>query len=102
RVLGADQGVVEWSRQWKHQAPSFLSLGFGLGVPLALAGYSLVRRTFPRRPELTLMAAWLLLVLALLYIPNPVNIQRRLIDGVYLPVGMLAAVGGRGGDAPRC
>jgi hypothetical protein len=93
RVLGTDQVVVEWSRQWKHQAPSFLSLVFGLGVPLALAVYALARRTFAGRPELTLMAAWLLLVLALLYIPNPVNIQRRLIDGIYLPVAMLAAAG---------
>jgi hypothetical protein len=35
----------------------------------------------------------LILVVALLYIPNPVNIQRRLIDGLYIPIAMLAAVG---------
>jgi len=93
RILGTDPVVVEWSRQWKHSAPSFISLAFGLGVPLALAAYAVARRAFIDRPELVLMGAWLLLVLALLYIPNPVNIQRRLIDGIYLPVAMLAAAG---------
>jgi hypothetical protein len=93
RVLGTDQVVVEWSRQWRHSAPGLISLVFGMGLPLALAAYALARRVFADRPELFLMAAWLLLVLALLYIPNPVNIQRRLIDGIYLPVAMLAAAG---------
>ena len=92
-VLGSDPVVVAWSRQWKHQAPSFISLVFGLGLPLALAVYAIARGAHRRSPELALMAAWLLLVVALLYIPNPVNIQRRLVDGLYLPQAMLAAVG---------
>jgi hypothetical protein len=92
-VLNGDPVIVEWSRQWKHQAPGFISLLFGLGLPLALAIYALLRRVFRGIPELTLMAAWLILVVALLYIPNPVNIQRRLVDGLYIPVAFLAAVG---------
>jgi len=92
-VLNGDAVIVEWSRQWKHQAPGFISLLFGLGVPLALALYALARGVFRDRPESAVMAAWLILVVALLYIPNPVNIQRRLIDGLYMPVGMMAAAG---------
>ena len=92
KVLGGDPVIVEWSRQWKHQAPSFLSLVFGMGLPLWLAVYAIARGVHRRSPELALMAAWLLLVVALLYIPNPVNIQRRLIDGLFLPEAMLAAV----------
>ena len=92
-VLGGDPVIVEWSRQWKHQAPSFISLVFGMGLPLALAAYAIARGAYRGSPELALMAAWLLLVVALLYIPNPVNIQRRLVDGLYLPEAMLAAVG---------
>lgn len=92
-VLGGDPVIVEWSRQWKHQAPGFVSLLFGLGLPLAFAVYAIAGGAHRRSPELAMMAAWLLLVVALLYIPNPVNIQRRLIDGLYLPEAMLAAVG---------
>jgi hypothetical protein len=92
-VLNGDAVIVEWSKQWKHQAPGFISLLFSLGVPLALALYAVARGAHRGRPELALMVAWLVLVVALLYIPNPVNIQRRLIDGLYMPVGMLAAAG---------
>jgi hypothetical protein len=92
-VLGGDPVIVEWSRQWKHQAPGLVSLAFGLGLPLAAAAYAIARGAYQRSPELALMAGWLVLVIALLYIPNPVNIQRRLIDGLYLPEAMLAAVG---------
>jgi hypothetical protein len=92
-VLDGDPVIVAWSHQWKHQAPGFVSLVFGLGLPLAFAVYAIARGAHRHSPELALMAAWLLLVVALLYIPNPVNIQRRLIDGLYLPEAMLAAVG---------
>lgn len=92
-ILSGDDVVVEWSKQWKHQAPGFVSFLFALGLPLALAIYAMWRRRLRGRAELTLMGAWLILVFALLYIPNPVNIQRRLIDGLYLPVAMLAASG---------
>ena len=92
-ILSGDVVVVEWSKQWKHQAPGFVSFVFGLGLPLALAIYAVARKGLRAGTQLTLMAAWLALVLALLYIPNPVNIQRRLIDGLYLPVAMLAAWG---------
>jgi hypothetical protein len=92
RVLTDDPVIVEWARQWKHQAPGPLSFLIALGLPLLLAAVSLAgaRR---RSPEVLLLAAWVALVVALLYIPNPVNIQRRLTDGIYLPVGMLAALG---------
>jgi hypothetical protein len=39
------------------------------------------------------MLVWPPLVFALLYLPNLANIQRRLLDALYVPIGMLAAVG---------
>ncbi|HEY8740367.1 MAG TPA: hypothetical protein VIN56_07230 [Candidatus Dormibacteraeota bacterium] len=93
RILTGDPVIVEWSKQWKHQAPGFLSLIFGLGLPLALAVVAVASGAGRRTPELSLLVAWLVLVGLMLYLPNPVNIQRRLIDGLYIPVGILAAVG---------
>lgn len=91
RVLTADPVVVAWSSQWRHQAPEPLGLVFALGLPLVLAAVAVAARGLG--PRLGLMAAWLALVFVLLYLPNPVNIQRRLIDGIYLPVAVLAAAG---------
>jgi hypothetical protein len=39
------------------------------------------------------MLVWPPLVIALLYLPNLANIQRRLLDALYVPLGILAAVG---------
>jgi hypothetical protein len=91
RVLSADPVVVAWSSQWRHQAPEPLGLLFALGLPLGLAVVAVAARGLG--PRLSLMAAWVALVFVLLYLPNPVNIQRRLIDGIYLPVALLAAAG---------
>jgi len=93
RILTADPVIVEWSKQWKHQAPGFLSLVFGLGLPLVLAAVAVAGGAGRRTPELGLVLAWVVLVGLMLYLPNPVNIQRRLIDGLYIPVSILAAVG---------
>jgi len=92
RVLTADSVVVAWSREWRHQAPDLLGFVFALGLPLALAVVA-GRHWRQASPGLRLMGAWVLLVLVMMYLPNPVNIQRRLVDGIYLPVAMLAAAG---------
>ena len=93
RILTADPVIIEWSRQWKHQAPGLLSLVFGLGLPLVLATVAVAAGAGRRNPELGLVLAWVVVVGLMLYLPNPVNIQRRLIDGLYIPVSILAAVG---------
>jgi hypothetical protein len=92
-VLTGDPVIVEWSHQWRHQAPGPLSLALALGLPLALAVWGALRGADRGLPEQRLMAAWVVLVGLLLYLPNPVNIQRRLLDGIYLPVAVLAAAG---------
>ncbi|MDQ6748036.1 MAG: hypothetical protein M3010_08040 [Candidatus Dormibacteraeota bacterium] len=91
RVLTADPVVRAWSHQWRHQAPEMLGFVFALGLPLILALVAVASRGLSAR--LRLMAVWVGLVFVLLYLPNPVNIQRRLIDGIYLPVAILAAAG---------
>ena len=92
-VLYNDPTIALWAKQWKHQAPDILSLVLSLGLPLIAAAYAIVR-TFRRRDaKLAVLAVWPPLVIALLYLPNVANIQRRLLDALYVPVGFLAAVG---------
>jgi hypothetical protein len=93
RVLTDDPVIQQWSSQWRHQAPGFVAFIFGLGVPLGLAVYAVIAERARLTPAQRTLAVWVVLVILLLYLPNPVNIQRRLIDGIYLPIAMLAALG---------
>jgi hypothetical protein len=70
-----------------------VSLAVSLGLPLVLAivGMSVVWRR--RDQGLALLLVWPPLVTALLYLPNVANIQRRLLDALFVPIGILAAVG---------
>jgi hypothetical protein len=92
-ILYRDPTIAEWARQWRHQAPGPLSLALSLGLPLlaATAGMIVVWRRRDRR--LALLMVWPPLVFILLYAPNIANIQRRLLDALYVPIGILAAVG---------
>ncbi len=92
-ILFRDPTIAEWARQWRHQAPGPLSLALGLGVPLLAAILGMVIAWRRRDRGLALMLVWPPLVVMLLYLPNVANIQRRLLDALYVPIGMLAAVG---------
>ncbi|MFY9615992.1 MAG: hypothetical protein WAT58_11400 [Candidatus Dormiibacterota bacterium] len=92
-ILFRDPTIAEWARQWRHQAPGPVSLALGLGLPLLAAVAGMVIAWRRRDRGLALMLVWPPLVIALLYLPNAANIQRRLLDALYVPIGMLAAVG---------
>jgi hypothetical protein len=92
-ILFRDPTIAEWARQWRHQAPGPLSLALSLGVPLVLAIIGMRIAWRRRNRALALMLVWPPLVIALLYLPNLANIQRRLLDALYVPLGILAAVG---------
>jgi hypothetical protein len=92
-ILFDDPTIAEWARQWRHQAPGPISLGLSLGLPLLL-GVIGMRVAWRRRDQgLALLLVWPPLVFLLLYLPNIANIQRRLLDALYVPLGILAAVG---------
>ena len=92
-ILFRDPTIAEWASQWRHQAPAPLSLVISLGVPLLLAIIGMAIAWRRRDRGLALMLVWPPLVAALLYLPNLANIQRRLLDALYVPLGILAAVG---------
>jgi len=92
-ILFRDPTIAEWARQWRHQAPGPVSLAISLGLPLLAAVLGMVIAWRRRDQGLALLLVWPPLVLALLYLPNIANIQRRLLDALYVPIGVLAAVG---------
>jgi hypothetical protein len=92
-ILFGDPTIAEWARQWRHQAPGPVSLAISLGLPLLAAALGMVIAWRRRDRGLALLLVWPPLVLALLYLPNIANIQRRLLDALYVPIGILAAVG---------
>lgn len=92
-ILYRDPTISEWAHQWRHQAPGPLSLALSLGLPLLAATAGIIVAWRRRDHSLALLAVWPPLVFVLLYAPNLANIQRRLLDALYVPLGLLAAVG---------
>jgi hypothetical protein len=92
-ILFRDPTIAEWAHQWRHQAPGPVSLAVSLGLPLLAAILGTVIAWRRRDRSLALLLVWPPLVIALLYLPNLANIQRRLLDALYVPIGILAAVG---------
>jgi len=92
-ILFRDPTIAEWAHQWRHQAPGPVSLAVSLGLPLLAAIVGTVIAWRRRDRGLALLLVWPPLVIALLYLPNLANIQRRLLDALYVPIGLLAAVG---------
>ena len=94
-ILYRDPTIAEWASQWRHQAPGPVSLVLSLGLPLLAASAGIVLAWRRRERRLALVMVWPPLVLFLLYAPNLANIQRRLLDAIYVPLGILAVVGVR-------
>src|SRR2546425_2347776 len=92
-ILFRDPTIAEWAHQWRHQAPGPVSLAVSLGLPLLLAIVGMTVAWRRRDQGLALLLVWPPLVVVLLYLPNLANIQRRLLDALYVPIGILAAVG---------
>ena len=92
-ILFRDPTIAEWAHQWRHQAPGPVSLVVSLGLPLLLAIVGMTVAWRRRDQGLALLLVWPPLVGVLLYLPNLANIQRRLLDALFVPIGLLAAVG---------
>lgn len=87
--------VVLWGLEWRNNLPpELVSLTLAVLPQAALAVLAvpgLVRR---RSREDVFLLAWLLLLVAILWLPNPAaNLRRRFFDGIYLALVVMAARG---------
>jgi hypothetical protein len=90
-VLYADSVLRQWTAQNQLPSPSPVHyvLAYGVWLAAAVSGWRVLWR---RQPRLALLAGgWLLSAPLLLYIP--ISTQRRLIEGVQLPLAALAVMG---------
>jgi len=90
-AFAGDPVLANWSAQNISPSPpiTFLLLGYGVLCPLALGGgIRTLRRWDERR---TLLVAWVFSALILLYAPFP--LQRRMLEGLHVPVCILATIG---------
>jgi hypothetical protein len=87
--------VQRWTFHSKNSLPpEGFSLFFAIApqLLLALTGLPVVLRR--RTREDLFLIAWLVLLAAILYLPNPAgDLRRRFLDGIYLPLVVLAAIG---------
>jgi hypothetical protein len=90
-VFTADPVLAQWNAQNRLPSPHPVHyvLGYGVWLVPAVAGWRVLANSNPRLARLA--GAWLLLAPVLLYLPLPT--QRRLIEGVQLPLAALAVLG---------
>lgn len=92
-VFAANDVFAQWAAQNRLPSPHPLHYALGyavLALPAARAIGPAWRRGARRVPFL-LLVSWVIAVPVLIYLP--VNVQRRLAEGVLVPLGILAALG---------
>ncbi len=87
--------VQRWTFHSKNALPpESISLLFALAPQLLLALTGLPGVLRRRSREDLFLLAWLVLLAAILYLPNPAgDLRRRFLDGLYLPLVILGARG---------
>ncbi|TMB46541.1 MAG: hypothetical protein E6J53_04765 [Chloroflexi bacterium] len=87
--------VERWTFHSKNALPpETVSLLFAIAPQLLLAVFGLLPALRRRTREDLFLVAWLVLLAAILYLPNPAgDLRRRFLDGLYLPLVVLGARG---------
>jgi len=87
--------VERWTFHSKNAvAPETVSLLFALAPQLLLAAVGIPGVLRRRSREDVFLVAWLVLLAAILWLPNPAgDLRRRFFDAIYLPLVVLAARG---------
>jgi hypothetical protein len=87
--------VERWTFHSKNAvAPETISLLFALGPQLLIAAVGVPGALRRRTREDLFLLGWLVLLAAILWLPNPAgDLRRRFFDAIYLPLVVLGARG---------
>jgi hypothetical protein len=89
-VFTTDPVYATWAAQNRILSPHPWHYLAAYGVPLVLAGFA-VREAWQEKGLGWLALAWVAVVPVLVYLPF--NLQRRLVEGMQVPLSLLAALG---------
>lgn len=91
--FGANPAMAAWSAQnlLPTPAPLVLILAYLPLLIAALTALPFVWASAYDKGRLNLLLAWVLIAPILAYLP--INVQRRLLEGVLIPLALLAAIG---------
>ena len=89
-VFTSDPVYAAWAAQNRILSPHPLHYLAAYGVPLVLAAFG-ARKAWQEKGLGWLALAWVVVVPVLVYLPF--NLQRRLVEGVQIPLSLLAAWG---------
>lgn len=92
-AFATDPYLRAWTSQNRILSPPPMHYLVAYGLVLVPAAYGLWRELKAREPHRWLPAGWALALPALAY--APVNLQRRLPDGVWVSLAILAGIGFR-------
>ena len=94
-VFVGNPEVERWTFHSKNAvAPDTFSLVVALAPQLLLAAFGVAGALRRRSRDDLFLVAWLVLLAAILYLPNPAgDLRRRFFDALYLPLGVLGTRG---------
>jgi len=87
--------VAAWAEQNLLRSPPPLSylLGLGIVLPLAIIGRGMLRARGRNGPEVWLMIFWVLVTGVAVYSYPVLTFERRCVEGLHLPLTLLAGIG---------
>lgn len=92
-TITANPVFMAWQAQNLTLSPPPLHYVLGYGLVLLFAVWGAVQALRARDERLLPLLLWPLVVAPLLYAPIAFNLQRRMIDGLQVPLSVLATVG---------
>lgn len=91
QAFASDPVFQSWSTQNVLPSPPIPHLLLGYGIVFLLAVAGLVHVVRQRNEKSLLLVAWVISAMILLYLPF--NLQRRMIEGLHVPLCILATIG---------
>ena len=94
-IMFTNPAFASWNDQNVLDTPKLLHVMFGYGFMfvsfIGFLTYSFITRKYKTtKPEIKFIIYWIISVLILIY--SPLNIQRRFLEGVHIPFGIITGL----------